>query len=42
VRLIFDDSKPTGEYEDFITGFVVFDEEYRADPLASRSPRMVR
>jgi glucose/arabinose dehydrogenase len=33
VRLLFDNGKPTGEYEDFMTGFVVSDEEVWGRPV---------
>ena len=33
VRLSFRDGKPTGEYEDFMTGFVVSDEEVWGRPV---------
>ena len=33
VRLIFENGKPTGEYEDFMTGFVVSDEEVWGRPV---------
>jgi glucose/arabinose dehydrogenase len=33
VRVIFKDGKPTGEYEDFITGFVVNDKEVWGRPV---------
>jgi len=33
VRMIFKDGKPTGEYEDFITGFVVNDKEVWGRPV---------
>jgi glucose/arabinose dehydrogenase len=33
VRLIFKDGKPTGEYEDFMTGFVVSDEDVWGRPV---------
>jgi glucose/arabinose dehydrogenase len=33
VRLMFEDGKPTGEYEDFMTGFVVSDEEVWGRPV---------
>ena len=33
VRLLFDDGKPTGEYEDFMTGFVVSDEQVWGRPV---------
>src|SRR5215475_11207170 len=33
VRVIFRDGKPTGEYEDFITGFVVNDKEVWGRPV---------
>jgi glucose/arabinose dehydrogenase len=33
VRLHFDNGKPTGEYEDFMTGFVVSDEEVWGRPV---------
>ena len=32
-RLLFKDGKPTGEYEDFITGFVVSDEQVWGRPV---------
>jgi glucose/arabinose dehydrogenase len=33
VRLLFKDGKPTGEYEDFMTGFVVSDDEVWGRPV---------
>jgi glucose/arabinose dehydrogenase len=33
VRLIFEDGKPTGEYEDFMTGFVVSDKQVWGRPV---------
>jgi glucose/arabinose dehydrogenase len=33
VRLIFENGKPTGEYEDFMTGFVVSDEQVWGRPV---------
>jgi glucose/arabinose dehydrogenase len=33
VRLPFKDGKPTGEYEDFMTGFVVSDERVWGRPV---------
>lgn len=33
VRLIFEDGRPTGEYEDFMTGFVVSDAEVWGRPV---------
>ena len=33
VRLIFEDGKPTGEYEDFMTGFVVSDKAVWGRPV---------
>jgi glucose/arabinose dehydrogenase len=33
VRLIFKDGKPTGEYEDFMTGFVVSDDQVWGRPV---------
>jgi glucose/arabinose dehydrogenase len=33
VRVIFKDGKPTGEYEDFLTGFVVSDEQVWGRPV---------
>jgi glucose/arabinose dehydrogenase len=33
VRLIFKDGKPTGEYEDFMTGFVISDDEVWGRPV---------
>jgi glucose/arabinose dehydrogenase len=33
VRLIFKDGKPTGEYEDFVTGFVVSDKQVWGRPV---------
>jgi glucose/arabinose dehydrogenase len=33
VRLLFEDGKPTGEYEDFLTGFVISDEEVWGRPV---------
>ena len=36
VRLIFEDGKPTGEYEDFMTGFVVSDKQVWGRPVARR------
>jgi glucose/arabinose dehydrogenase len=33
VRVLFEDGKPTGEYEDFITGFVVSDKEVWGRPV---------
>lgn len=33
VRVLFKDGKPTGEYEDFITGFVVSDKEVWGRPV---------
>jgi len=33
VRVIFKDGKPTGEYEDFITGFVLSDKEVWGRPV---------
>ena len=42
VRLLFKDGKPTGEYEDFMTGFVVSDEQVWGRRSASPSPRTVR
>jgi glucose/arabinose dehydrogenase len=33
VRLIFEDGKPTGEYEDFMTGFVVSNEQVWGRPV---------
>jgi glucose/arabinose dehydrogenase len=39
VRLIFDDGKPTGEYEDFMTGFVVSDEEVWGRPVGVAAAR---
>jgi len=33
VRLIFEDGKPTGEYEDFVTGFIVADTEVWGRPV---------
>jgi glucose/arabinose dehydrogenase len=35
VRLLFEDGKPTGEYEDFLTGFVVSDEEVWGRPVGA-------
>jgi glucose/arabinose dehydrogenase len=39
VRLIFEDGKPTGEYEDFMTGFVVSDEEVWGRPVGVASAK---
>ena len=33
VRVLFKDGKPTGEYEDFITGFVISDQEVWGRPV---------
>ena len=33
VRLLFKDGKPTGEYEDFMTGFVVSDKQVWGRPV---------
>jgi glucose/arabinose dehydrogenase len=33
VRLLFEDGKPTGEYEDFLTGFVISDEAVWGRPV---------
>ena len=34
VRLLFDEAgKPTGEYEDFMTGFVVYDKQVWGRPV---------
>jgi glucose/arabinose dehydrogenase len=33
VRVFFKDGKPTGEYEDFMTGFVVSDKEVWGRPV---------
>jgi len=33
VRLLFKDGKPTGEYEDFMTGFVVSDDAVWGRPV---------
>ena len=33
VRVLFKDDKPTGEYEDFITGFVISDKEVWGRPV---------
>jgi glucose/arabinose dehydrogenase len=35
VRLIFENGKPTGEYEDFMTGFVISDEEVWGRPVGA-------
>jgi glucose/arabinose dehydrogenase len=35
VRLLFEDGKPTGEYEDFLTGFVVSDDEVWGRPVGA-------
>ena len=39
VRLIFEDGKPTGEYEDFMTGFVVSDEQVWGRPVGVATAR---
>ena len=33
MRLLFEDGKPTGEYEDFMTGFVVADKQVWGRPV---------
>lgn len=33
VRVLFKDGKPTGEYEDFITGFVISDKQVWGRPV---------
>jgi glucose/arabinose dehydrogenase len=42
VRLIFKDGKPTGEYEDFLTGSLSPTPRYGAGRSGSRLPRMAR
>ena len=32
-RLIFDNGRPTGEYEDFMTGFVISDKQVWGRPV---------
>ena len=42
VRIIMKDGVPTGEYEDFLTGFVIDDTTSGAGRSASRKPRTAR
>jgi glucose/arabinose dehydrogenase len=43
VRLLFDNTgKPTGQYEDFLTGFVISDRQVWGRPVGVAVARMVR
>ena len=45
VRLLFNGAKPTGEYEDFMTGFVISDKEVWERPVGlavAKDARCVR